>query len=584
MSYFLPLYKADAERRLVFARAAMEEPDKSREIMDYATARPQFEAWSKQYSDATLGKSLGNIRAMHNPRHLAGKVQDIIYDDAGKAVDVCIKVLDPVDWTKVEEGGYTGLSIGGGYVKKWADSGDPTLTRYTPRIAEISLVDSPCIPSARIMELQKSEGETVEVVLKGVPRSFDELKPPATFDEMNKVNLGGVARSFGRGVTRGAKQYGHFVADTTRLGRNVGTVAGYHVGRKLGAHPLSTGPAELGGTIGATAGLQVGLAPAAYVGQKIADKITGRKRKDATKQEPTSALAKGFWENLFGKPKTNLGNPQIDAQHASMQARDRAQALSVRRSEPIDFDNLLEKAKTSPAERDKVHQVMHEFKHGQLRSFRSNLPKRKMPHVTNRRQAIAIALNQARRMGKQDDADILESVLKRDPEPQHDPADHTDRIPVQAQSHGGNIEAIKARWISEAHHDLDDHFSSLLGHASKAVLGQQEKIASVHGQRDNAWRAVGDAQDAYDKVRGHLPPHHSLMMEVPHSGGLLYNPEGVGEDHFHPTGKPKAPIHLLHPLEANDWVGKHSKKKVEKSAPPGLITDIRQLTQRAAAA
>lgn len=44
------------------------------------------------------------------------------------------------------------------------------------------------------------------------------------------------------------------------------------------------------------------------------------------------------------------------------------------------------------AGRDKIHQVMHEFKHGQLRSG-----SKRGPRVRSRRQAIAIALNQARR-------------------------------------------------------------------------------------------------------------------------------------------------------------------------------------------
>lgn len=40
---------------------------------------------------------------------------------------------------------------------------------------------------------------------------------------------------------------------------------------------------------------------------------------------------------------------------------------------------------------DKVRQVMHEFKHGELRSG-----SKRGPRVKNRRQAIAIAMNQAR--------------------------------------------------------------------------------------------------------------------------------------------------------------------------------------------
>jgi hypothetical protein len=198
---FLPLVKAEESQRIVHARAACEEPDKAREILDYETAKPQFAAWSKQFSDATLGKSLGNLRSMHNPRHLAGKIVSLDYNDDEKAIDVAFKVLDPTDWVKVQEGAYTGLSIGGGYLRKWKDPGDPTLTRYTPRIAEISLVDNPCIPSARFLELQKRDGSIEEVPLRGHPHTFGELLPPKSFADLHKAfGYGAAARGFGRKV------------------------------------------------------------------------------------------------------------------------------------------------------------------------------------------------------------------------------------------------------------------------------------------------------------------------------------------------------------------------------------------------
>lgn len=43
----------------------------------------------------------------------------------------------------------------------------------------------------------------------------------------------------------------------------------------------------------------------------------------------------------------------------------------------------------------KVYKTMHEFKHGELHSGSKHGPK-----VTNRKQAIAIALSQARRAGE----------------------------------------------------------------------------------------------------------------------------------------------------------------------------------------
>jgi hypothetical protein len=44
---------------------------------------------------------------------------------------------------------------------------------------------------------------------------------------------------------------------------------------------------------------------------------------------------------------------------------------------------------------EKVRQVMHEYKHGELHSG-----SKRGPRVTSRRQAIAIAMNQSRQSGR----------------------------------------------------------------------------------------------------------------------------------------------------------------------------------------
>lgn len=204
LSLTIPLVKLDVERRLVIGRAAQEIPDKSREIMDYASAKPAFQEWSRGFEDASGGLSKGNLRVMHS-RHAAGKITDLQFNDAEMAVDIVAHVVDPVDWEKCLKGVYTGFSIGGGYAAKWQDGG---LTRYTPRIAEISLVDSPCMPTARFAELVKADGVVEQVELRGRqamtfaeilaarPASFGELRkraadappPPAlTFGEMMKA-------------------------------------------------------------------------------------------------------------------------------------------------------------------------------------------------------------------------------------------------------------------------------------------------------------------------------------------------------------------------------------------------------------
>lgn len=183
MNFQIPLTKIDEERRLIIGRAAQEMPDRTKEIMDYATAKPAFETWSQQFQEASNGLSKGNLRVMHS-KVVAGKIVDLNFDDANKAVDIVAKVVDDGEWRKCIEGVYTGFSIGGGYARRWQDDGG--LTRYTPRIAEISLVDNPCIPSARFAELVKADGLVEKIVLHGRYRTFSEAwaERPQTFGDL----------------------------------------------------------------------------------------------------------------------------------------------------------------------------------------------------------------------------------------------------------------------------------------------------------------------------------------------------------------------------------------------------------------
>lgn len=190
MNLFAQISKVDEEKRLVFGRAVQETVDKSGEIMDYASSKPHFVKWSKDIAADTEGKSLGNLRAMHG-KVAAGKLTAIDFNDAEKAIDVCAKVVDDQEWKKVMEGVYTGFSIGGSY------AGDKTVekvngedvTRYTAIPSELSLVDRPCVPSAKFFEVQKADGtiaqvefakvEEVAVVeeatVDGTPEQVDEL-------------------------------------------------------------------------------------------------------------------------------------------------------------------------------------------------------------------------------------------------------------------------------------------------------------------------------------------------------------------------------------------------------------------------
>jgi hypothetical protein len=209
----LSLIKIDTEKRIVIARAAAQEPDRSGEIMDWDTAVPEFKRWSNEMEMATGGLSKGNVRLMHDAKRVVGKVTSLSFNEMQKAVDVELKVVDDAAWKLCTEGCITGISIGGSYARKWKDE-STGLTKYTPKITEISLVDNPCIPSARIVELVKADGATEELRLFGRPRGFGEVMsempvardfaaclkaiPPApvSFDEALAKGFSGVPNPF----------------------------------------------------------------------------------------------------------------------------------------------------------------------------------------------------------------------------------------------------------------------------------------------------------------------------------------------------------------------------------------------------
>jgi hypothetical protein len=180
-----PMYKAEEQPDgscVVYSRAAAEELDKAKEILDYATAVPQFEKWRDDTLQRSQGASLGNIRAMHG-KVAAGKATQITFLPAEKAIDVVAHIVDPVEAKKCLTRTYTGMSIGGSYLKRWPDIVVKGATRYTPEITEISLVDSPAIASA-MFQLVKLDGtvEMVKVVGSG-------LETPPTFSTRRTSKL-----------------------------------------------------------------------------------------------------------------------------------------------------------------------------------------------------------------------------------------------------------------------------------------------------------------------------------------------------------------------------------------------------------
>lgn len=169
---YFAIKRINEETREVYGRATQETLDRQNEVLDYAESKPLWEAWIAETLDASGGKSMGNLRAMHRADIAAGKLVRVDFNDDEKAIDVVAKVVDDAEWAKVIEGVYTGFSQGGKYVKKTTDPsirgfGGMAAVRVVIAPKELSLVDRPCVPSATFFEVVKADGTTETRNFKG---------------------------------------------------------------------------------------------------------------------------------------------------------------------------------------------------------------------------------------------------------------------------------------------------------------------------------------------------------------------------------------------------------------------------------
>jgi hypothetical protein len=88
MNIFVPITKIDAAQRLVYGVVTAERPDISGEVCDYASTKPLYQKWSRNFASVTDGKSLGNLRAMHS-NVAAGKLVEIAFNDEHKRIEIC---------------------------------------------------------------------------------------------------------------------------------------------------------------------------------------------------------------------------------------------------------------------------------------------------------------------------------------------------------------------------------------------------------------------------------------------------------------------------------------------------------------
>ena len=197
LKLFIPITKVDAQKRLVYGVVTEEALDKSGEVFDYDSSKPFYEKWSGEFSDATGGKSVGNLRAMHTDK-VAGKLTQLHFDDQAKRISCAAKVIDDAEWALVLEGAYTGFSQGGRYKRRWEDAHG--VQRYTVEPYEVSLVDNPCLPSARF-ELVKADGTTEAKEFKHAENAAapaekpDKPNTPAPDEHAEEPNTDQIAAS-----------------------------------------------------------------------------------------------------------------------------------------------------------------------------------------------------------------------------------------------------------------------------------------------------------------------------------------------------------------------------------------------------
>lgn len=135
--------------------------DQQGEIVDYPASKEAFAEWTEFMSSSTQGRSMGNIREMHQPNPV-GKLIAYKPDDAHKKIWVGVKLSTSEEgenaWTKVNDGTLNGFSIGAPWAEREmrltpkGDKPEVHVTKY--KLAELSLVDNPACPDAFITEVK----------------------------------------------------------------------------------------------------------------------------------------------------------------------------------------------------------------------------------------------------------------------------------------------------------------------------------------------------------------------------------------------------------------------------------------------
>jgi len=178
---FVQVAKLDAERHEVWGHATVEEVDKQGEVVKFDGAVRAFEKHAEYFQKITDGESFGNVRAMHLPI-AAGKLIAWSADAKLKAIPIGAHVSDDREWKKCLDKTYVGFSIGGDVTKEHREMRDGREINVIDAfdLVEVSLVDNPACPSARIAVVKMADGKPVPVDPVPEPAPAAALKVEGT--------------------------------------------------------------------------------------------------------------------------------------------------------------------------------------------------------------------------------------------------------------------------------------------------------------------------------------------------------------------------------------------------------------------
>jgi len=170
---FVKVETAEDGGRDVYGFATLERKDKQGEIADYSGTVKAFEKWSAEIGKASQGKSAGNLRVMHQPVPVGsvvhwepGETTEVVDGTEQTLKGVLVRSHVP-PWKEetikdIDAGILTSYSIGGSYAERHWDA-DANAFRYTPELAELSLVDNPAVPGATFSIVKSADGGGLEL-------------------------------------------------------------------------------------------------------------------------------------------------------------------------------------------------------------------------------------------------------------------------------------------------------------------------------------------------------------------------------------------------------------------------------------